>query len=128
MAEEREPDVGPVAVEHPGTGPDHRFGLLEVAELLDAFARDDRDSHRIGENIEEPRERLLHDELDRVPIDRLDAIDGAQHVRHRVPLDGEEPLDRVAHVLGGELPPRDRWVWMPSHPPAQPGEGPGLAW
>ena len=41
VAHQRQPDVRPVAVEHPGAGADDRLGLLEVAELLDALLGDD---------------------------------------------------------------------------------------
>src|SRR5206468_62770 len=78
-----------------------------------AAMREDRHRHRIGEDVEQPRERLLHDELYRVAIDDFDVIDRFQHVRRRVALDREEPFHRVAHILGRELAPVD---WRPGMP------------
>src|SRR5438093_10309293 len=80
IADERDPNVRPVAVAHPGPGADHRLRLLEIAELLDAFPGDDGDGHRVGEHVEEPRRRFLEEKPDRVLVGRLDLVDRAQHL------------------------------------------------
>src|SRR5437879_2998766 len=41
VAHERQPHVGPVGVEHPGSGADHRLDLLEIAVLFDDLPGDD---------------------------------------------------------------------------------------
>ena len=119
VPDEREASVGAIALEHPGTGADNGLGLLEIAELLDALAGDDRHGHRIGEGVEEPREWLLQCELHRVTVHRLHAAHRFQHVGARVALDAQEPLDRVPHVLRGQLAAVDRRLGMPAHAPAQ---------
>src|SRR2546428_6726779 len=103
MAHERHPDVRSIAVQHPGTGPDHRLGFSEVTELVDAFLGHDGDRHRVGQRVEEPGEGLLERELDRVLVRRLDLVDRLQHLRVGVALRREEALHAVADVLGRQL-------------------------
>ena len=119
MAYEGHADVRPVALQHPGTGADDRLHTLEIAELLDALARDDGHRDRVGEHVEEPGERLLERELHRVAIDGLDALDRAQHVGARIAGDGEEALDAVLDVVRRELAPVHRRLVVPAHAAAQ---------
>ena len=107
-----------VAVEHPGAGADHRLRLLEVAELLDALAGDDAARHRARHHVQEPREGLREREPDRVAVHRLDLGDRAVHRGVAAGL-GEHPLERVLHVLGGELPSVDRRLGVEAHAPPQ---------
>ena len=106
VAHEREPDIGPVAVEHPGPRADHGLGFLQVAEFLHALARDDGAGHGAGDHVEEPGEGLFQREPYRVAVRRLDFRDGAEH-RHVAALVGQDVLERVAHVLRRQLAPVD---------------------
>ncbi len=111
VAHQREPDVGPVAVEHPGPRADHRLGSLQVAELLHALARDDGAGHGAGDHVEEPGEGLFQSEPYRIAVRGLDLGDGPEH-RHVAALVGQDVLEGVAHVLRGQLPSIDRGLAM----------------
>ena len=119
MADESEPDVRPVAVEHPGARHDRRLRFFEISELLHRLVRDDGHGHRCGEDVEKPGEGLLQHELHRVPIDHLHTLHRLQHVGHRIALHREKPLYAVPHIVGRELAPVDGRSWMPAHTPAQ---------
>ena len=115
VAHEGEPRVGPVAVEHPRPGADHRFRLLEVAVLLDHLAGHDGHRHRARQHLEKPDVGFLEHEPHRVRVGRLHPLDCAQHVGARVALDREEALDRVFHVRGRELAPVHGRLGVPAH-------------
>ncbi len=119
VAHQRVPDVGAVAVEHVGASPDHGLGLLQIAELLDALACDDRHRHRVGDYVEEPDERLLEHESYRIPVERLDLVHVLEHVGVGVALDGPEAFDRVNDVVRGQLAAVDGWLVVPPDAPAE---------
>src|SRR2546426_1023062 len=95
-------DVRLPALEHPGPGADDRLDFPEVAELLDAFLRDDPGRGR-GEKVQEPGVRFLERELDRVLVEGVDLVDVLEHRLVGVAGDREEPLVGVLDVIGRQL-------------------------
>ncbi len=115
VPDEGETDIRPVAVQHPGTGADHRLGLLEVTELLHGLAGDDGEGHRIGDHVEEPDVRLLEGELDGVLVDHLDLVQRRHHVAIGIALLVHEAIEGVLDVVGGELAPVHGGLRVPAH-------------
>jgi len=119
MADEAHPRVGTIALEHPGTGADGGFPLLEVPELLDALAGDDGARHGVGHDIGKPCVGLTERDLDGVAVHRLGAVHHREQVALRIALDGAETLEAVDHVLRGQLSAVDGRLGMPPHALAQ---------
>ncbi len=109
------PDIGSVAVEHPGAAAHGALVLLEIAELLHALLRDDGDGVGVGEHVEEPDIGLLERELDRVLVLRLDLVEGRQHVGIGVARDRLEALHAVDDVIRRELAPIHWRLVLPAH-------------
>ena len=122
-------DAGLVALQHPGPGAHAGLCLFQIAVGLDRLARDDEHRGR-GEHVEEPGERLLEREADRVPIEHLDLLQRVEEAPGGVPRDREEALVAVLHVVGRQLAPVHRRPRVPPDPAPEPedvGRVAGLA-
>ena len=119
MAHERQPHVGPVGVEHPGSGADHRLDLLEIAVLFDDLPGDDGDGVRVRHHVEEPGERLPERELHGVLVGGLDLVDRPQHVGVGVALHRQEVVHAEHDVVGRQFAAVHRRLVVPAHAAAQ---------
>src|SRR5439155_663000 len=101
----------------------------QIAVGLDRLPRNDEHRGR-GEHVEEPGERLLEREADRVPVEHLDLLDRVEEAPGGVSGDREEALVAVLHVVGRQLAPADRRRRVPPDPAPEPedvGRVAGLA-
>ena len=102
-----------VRLEHEGAGADHRIRMVEVLELVLRLAGQDRAEARAREVVEERGVRLLQRDPHGVAVHRVDRL----HRLEALPEArlGHEALERVLHVLGGDLAPVHRGLVVEAH-------------
>jgi hypothetical protein len=98
-------------------GPDDGIGVIEVLELVLGLARQDGAEGRAREVIQERRVRLLQRDAHRVAVDDVDAGHRLEARAERRP--GHEAVERVLHVLRGDLAPVHGRLVVEAHALAQ---------
>ena len=87
--------------------------FFRVAVFLDHFRGDDPHAHGVGQDVEQPDERLFEDELHRIAVHHLHPVHGVQQLPLGIAFERQEAVEGKFHVLGHQLAPVDGWLIVP---------------
>ena len=94
-------------------------GFLKSPYLSSDLPGEDPARPGAGQHVEQPDERLLQPEADRVAVDDLHPLHGIERVAVGIALLAEEAVEGELDVLGRQLAPVDGGHVLPAHPLAQ---------
>ena len=103
-----------IALQQEGPGADGALDFLQVAVLLHYFGGDDPHAHGVGEDVEQPDERLFEEELHRVAVHHLHTLQGLQQLPLRITFLRQKAVEGKFHIRGHQLAAVDWWLIMPA--------------
>jgi len=102
-----------IALQQKGAGADGGFYRLQIAIFLDHFRSDDPHADGAGQEIEQPDERLVEEELHGIAVHHLHPVHGLQQLALGITLYGQKAVKGKFDILGHQLTPVDGRLIMP---------------
>ena len=102
-----------VALQDEGTSPDDALRFLQVAELLHHFWGNDPGAVRVCQHVDQPDEGLFQDELHRIAVHDLNAVDRLQRKTQWICRFRPEAVIGELHIVGHQFTAIEGWFVVP---------------